>query len=162
MTDIDRNHLRYAYRFALSHSDDEHTKNGAVLVLEDGNIAYGANRFPRGVSTAGRLDRPTKYDYIIHAEQDAIVRCALRGVCSYGATLYAPWVPCLKCAQLIIQAGIVHVIGHHEMHARGNARWDDEIARAVAMLQEADVLYERVAGVVGDCTNLFDGQEWAP
>ena len=46
----------------------------------------------------------------IHAETNAVVNCARNGVSTLGATLYCTMTPCVTCAMMIIQAGIVKVI----------------------------------------------------
>lgn len=46
----------------------------------------------------------------IHAEANAIVWAARVGVATEGAQLYTTHMPCLACAQLIINAGIVSVM----------------------------------------------------
>lgn len=46
----------------------------------------------------------------IHAEQNAIVQAALHGVNIQGATLYVTNQPCVVCAKMLINAGIVEII----------------------------------------------------
>jgi dCMP deaminase len=46
----------------------------------------------------------------VHAEQNAIIQCALHGVSSRGATLYVTHSPCTICAKMLINAGIVRVV----------------------------------------------------
>jgi dCMP deaminase len=45
----------------------------------------------------------------VHAEANAIAFAAKHGVATNGADLFTTLAPCLVCAQLIINAGIVHV-----------------------------------------------------
>lgn len=48
----------------------------------------------------------------IHAEANAISWAARQGVKTLGATLYTTMMPCRKCAQLILSAGIIRVYYH--------------------------------------------------
>jgi dCMP deaminase len=47
---------------------------------------------------------------VLHAEANAITKVARSGNSSEGATLYVTASPCIECAKLIIQAGIVRVV----------------------------------------------------
>jgi dCMP deaminase len=163
MDDRTRTFLRLAYTYAASNSDDQETKNGAVLVCGGEVEVFGANRFPDGVAvTPERLQRPEKYEYIIHAEQDAIIQAAKNGIATQGLEMFCPWVPCTKCAQLIIQAGIKRVVAHKRAHDKTNERWTASIDKAVAMLEEAGVEYVRADGEIGGVAHLFAGEWWKP
>lgn len=52
-----------------------------------------------------------------HAEQNAINNAAREGVSVMGGTLYCKMLPCYKCAQSIINSGIVRVIAKKDYHA---------------------------------------------
>lgn len=47
---------------------------------------------------------------VLHAESNAITKCARSGRASEGATIYITHSPCLSCAKLIIQSGIKRVV----------------------------------------------------
>ena len=47
---------------------------------------------------------------VLHAESNAISKLAKSTQSSDGATLYATCSPCLDCAKLIIQCGIIRVV----------------------------------------------------
>ena len=53
----------------------------------------------------------------IHAEQNAIVQAAKKGMAIEGATLYCRMTPCRVCAMLIINAGITKVYCERKYHA---------------------------------------------
>ena len=63
---------------------------GAVIVSPSRQIvATGFNGLPRGIEDRPeRLERPVKYDLIVHAEMNAIVQCARNGVTPVGSTIY--------------------------------------------------------------------------
>lgn len=46
----------------------------------------------------------------VHGEQNAIINCARNGISTLGTTLYSTMTPCVVCAKMIIQAGIVKVV----------------------------------------------------
>lgn len=46
----------------------------------------------------------------LHAEQNVIVQAALHGVTIRGATVYCTHQPCVLCAKMLINAGIVRIV----------------------------------------------------
>lgn len=91
-------------------SHDEQTKVGCVIVGEDNRIlSTGYNGFPRGFPDEQLpKNRPDKYNWIIHAEENAITSAYLRDL--RAATLYCTHSPCLGCAKLILSSGIKKII----------------------------------------------------
>ena len=47
---------------------------------------------------------------VMHAESNAITKCAKYGKATLGSTIYITHTPCIECAKLIIQAGIKRVV----------------------------------------------------
>ena len=110
-TDWDRRFLELA-SVVGSWSKDPSTKVGAVIVNENKQIvSMGYNGFPRGVKDDYRLkNRETKYDLIVHAEANAILKVAKSTQSTEGATLYQTLSPCKDCSKLIYQSGIKRVV----------------------------------------------------
>jgi dCMP deaminase len=149
---LDVFYLGIAFIQALQ-SPDTSTQNGAVLVSADDRkiLGYGCNRLPDGVEVNdARLERPAKYRFTEHAERNAIYHAAQQGNATLGTTLYVPWYACADCGRAIIQAGIKRVVGHdcyrqwyesdgEELNDPNRMSWDDSIADAVTMMQEAGV-----------------------
>jgi deoxycytidylate deaminase len=52
----------------------------------------------------------TEYGRMVHAEMDAILGCARRGISCKDATLFSTTFPCHNCAKHIIASGIKHVV----------------------------------------------------
>ena len=53
----------------------------------------------------------------LHAEQNVIIQAAMHGVITKGSTLYCTNHPCVICAKMIINAGIVRIVirdGYHD------------------------------------------------
>lgn len=114
-------------------SKDPSTKVGAVIVNSDKKIVtLGYNGFPRNVRDDHRLQtREIKYDLIVHAEANAIIhaRESLR-----DCTIYTmPFMPCSKCAGLIIQAGIKRVVSVE----CDNGRWNGNFRLSKDIMTEA-------------------------
>jgi dCMP deaminase len=140
-------------------SHDPVTQNGAVLVPLQGYVAVARNCIPSGVHvTPGRLERPTKYDYVEHAERSAIYTAARIGTPTAGARLYCPWFACADCGRAIICAGIKEVVGHVKSRAATPDHWTASIVLAEAMLREAGVSMRWLAEDLG-VTIRFDGGE---
>jgi dCMP deaminase len=158
MTDID--YLREACRYAVQHSHDKETQNGAVLVTSRQTI-YAANCVPTGVARLEhRLARPFKYDFVEHAERAAIYKAASMGIPTAGGTLYCPWFACTDCARAIVMAGVREVVGLIALRNATPGRWLLRVEMAEMMLKEARVSQRLFADTVG-VTIRFDGREFS-
>lgn len=90
---------------------------GAILVMDRRIVSIGYNGSPVGAPHCTELgcDLPANNheagcQRAIHAESNAIAWAARHGQTTLGTTLYCTHGPCLKCAQLILQAGITRVV----------------------------------------------------
>jgi dCMP deaminase len=86
---------------------------GAVVVKDKRILTTGYNGAPRGLPhclEVGCLMVDGHCVRTIHAEQNALLQGALHGVALAGSTIYVTHQPCLNCAKMIINAGIVRVI----------------------------------------------------
>jgi dCMP deaminase len=123
------NLTKWDYRFlrlakeVSSWSRDPSTKVGAVIVNPEKHVvSLGFNGFPSYMQDDFSLyaDREEKYSRIVHGEINALV-LARRDV--YGCTLYTwPFLPCDRCAVIMIQAGIRRVVAPTPL-ADQAARW---------------------------------------
>ncbi len=151
------NYLKEACRIARNESHDPRTHVGAILVSKRGVPVWAANTFPPGVfRTLSRLEPPSKYKFMEHAERNAIYAAASAGICTHSATLYAPWFSCADCARGIICAGIAEVVGLASLRAATPERWERDILTAEQMLQEAGVATRWLAGTVGESIRFDD------
>jgi len=137
-TPWDRRFLELADHIA-GWSKDPSRGVGAIIVTEDRRIcATGYNGLPSGVADRpDRLERPTKYDLICHAEVNAIVQCARHGVSCVGSTIYTTFFPCNTCTLAIIQAGIDRVVSW--VPAEGDEHWEESFSTSRELLDEAGV-----------------------
>lgn len=83
---------------------------GALLVKDRMIISDGFNGTPAGFENECEDENFATKPYVLHAEANAITKIAKSGNNSNGATLYITDAPCIECAKLIIQAGIVRVV----------------------------------------------------
>jgi deoxycytidylate deaminase len=70
----------------------------SVLAVLDGNIEISG------------LNDITEYGRVVHAEMDAILGCARRGISCRDAVLFSTTFPCHNCAKHIIASGIKKVL----------------------------------------------------
>lgn len=112
---------------------------GAVIVSPAKQVvATGFNGLPRGIEDRpDRLERPAKYELVVHAELNAIIQCARNGVSPLGCGLYSSFFPCVGCAIAIVQAGIAAVVTYRP--SRGDEHWLDSIEKSRTVLAEAGV-----------------------
>lgn len=128
-------------------SDDPNTKLGAIIVSPDNNIiSIGYNGLPRGIEpTELNTTRPTKYDYMEHAESNAILNCVRNSIAiPQRSKLYVQMVPCVTCTRAIIQAGIGEVIIGNTVSS--NPKWEEDWATSNTMLTEAGIKWNQING----------------
>lgn len=106
---FDRRYLRMA-RIWAENSYCIRRKVGALIVKEKMIISDGYNGTPTGFENICEEQDGSTKAYVLHAEANAITKVAKTGNSSDGATLYITASPCLECAKLIIQSGIIRVI----------------------------------------------------
>lgn len=134
MRNFDSTYMKSAYLWA-ENSYARRAKVGAVIIKNGQMISNGFNGTPSGFENECEevvgcecielcphkncnkdvcLDCPhallkTK-SYVLHAEANAITKCAKTNTSSEGATIYVTLSPCIECAKLILQAGITRVV----------------------------------------------------
>lgn len=135
---------RYLMGFAehAATKSKDSTKVGAALVGPDGEVRLTAyNGPPRGVQDLPeRFERPAKYKYVVHGEQNLIAFAARAGIPTEGCSVYCTHFPCSGCTKSLIQAGIIAVYygpGKTSMPA-------EEFEAAEVMFREAGVDVEAV------------------
>ena len=83
---------------------------GALIVKDRMIISDGYNGTPSGFENECEDEDNRSKPYVLHAEANAITKVAKSNNSSEGATLYITASPCMDCAKLIIQAGIIRVV----------------------------------------------------
>lgn len=89
-------------------------KVGAIIVKNDSIIAVGYNGTPRGFNNKCEDCNGMTKKEVIHAELNAVLKCARDGISCEGATLYTTLSPCIDCAKMLVQSGIKTIIYERE------------------------------------------------
>ena len=114
---------------------------GAVIVQDRHLVASGYNGAPRGLPHCEdlggclreKMGIPSGERHelcrALHAEQNAIIQAARYGIDISGSSIYVTTQPCVTCAKMIINAGIVEIVYTNP--------YDDELA--LSLLAEAGI-----------------------
>jgi len=98
---------------------------GCVLVRDNRIIATGHNGALAGLNHCIDVGCMIENDHCVratHAEQNAVIQCALHGTSSRGATCFTTHFPCVACAKILIGAGVDRVV---YLHDYANGRGDE-------------------------------------
>ena len=96
-------------------------QTGAVLVKDRRILATGYNGTPAGLRHCEEVGCLREQRSIasgshhelcrgIHAEQNAVIQAAKHGITIDGATAYTTHQPCVLCAKILINAGVVDIV----------------------------------------------------
>lgn len=124
---------------------------GTVIALDGRVLSTGYNGAPTGIQHCEHVNVTSSNESAgcetaVHAEANAIAFAAKHGVAIAGSTLYTTLAPCLKCAQLIINTGIVRVVigkvyrDHSGAHMLGSL--------GIHVTSASGVSFARLAGYV--------------
>lgn len=94
---------------------------GAVLVKDKRILATGYNGVPAGLAHCEKVGCLREQRKIasgshhelcrgIHAEQNAVIQAAKHGIAIDGATVYCTHQPCVLCAKILLNAGVVDIV----------------------------------------------------
>jgi dCMP deaminase len=130
-------------------SKDPSTKVSCIAVSEEHHSLLSTfNGFAIGVKdnimeVAERYERPLKYSFILHAEQNLVSLAARHGIRLKSCTVYIGWHPCNVCANLLIQAGVRQIVidGDSKEYndQRLQERWKESVEIASTLFSEAKV-----------------------
>ncbi len=119
-------------------------KVGAVLVRDKHILTTGFNGAPAGMSHCleigcirdkRNIASGTRHEICraVHAEQNAVIQCALHGVSSQDSTIYVTHQPCTICTKILINAGVKRIVYKEA--------YPDEFAQK--LIEEAGVVLEQ-------------------
>lgn len=83
----------------------ERLQVGCLLVADNRIVSQGYNGYLPGCAHRSVI-RDGHEQATVHAEQNAVVDCAKRGVSCDGCTAYITHYPCIICCRLLLAAGI--------------------------------------------------------
>ncbi len=119
---------------------------GAVVVKEKRVLTTGYNGAPKGlrhcaevgcVRTQNNIESGTRHELCrgVHAEQNAVIQAAYFGASIKDASIYTTNFPCVMCAKILVNAGIIEVIYKDE--------YEDPLSKAI--MNESMVVVRRHA-----------------
>jgi dCMP deaminase len=124
-------------------SKDPSTQVGACIVNDQNHIVgTGYNGMPKGTVDSDAMWQKdgdyfeTKYPYVVHAEQNAILNTSAS---IRGARIYVSLFPCHECAKYIIQSGIDEVVYMEDKYAE-----TDSVKASKKMLDAAEVTCRQI------------------
>lgn len=110
---LDKVYLRMTKEWATL-SSAIRLKVGCLVVKDGQIISNGYNGTPTGWPDNVCEDiidgKLVTHDYVIHAEQNALMKLARYGNSGENSTFYLTHNPCILCAKHMIQAGIIRVV----------------------------------------------------
>ena len=83
----------------------ERLQVGCLLVNENRIVSQGYNGFLPGCPHES-IVRDNHEQATLHAEQNALMDCAKRGVSCNGCTAYITHYPCIICTRLLLAGGV--------------------------------------------------------
>jgi dCMP deaminase len=136
--------MRLSYECAAK-SKDPSTKFGAVFVRNNQPIVFGFNGIPEGVEDRfERLQKPEKYDWVVHAETNGIGGAAKEGIATKNSTMYVSAWPCAPCAGLMVRSGVKKVVLHDpavQVFKKVSPKWNNRIPETIFKEAGVEVVY---------------------
>lgn len=150
MKDQEKLFMKIAYLFGEKSTCDR-AKVGCVIVKDGRIISTGFNgslsKHPH-CDDVGHLLVEGHCIRTIHAEQNALMFCARKGISVEGAEAYITHNPCVHCLKLLIQAGIKKVYYSERYRIEENP-----FNSAIAM-EQINILGKRVKDAISFISSL--------
>ena len=110
---LDKYYMSLALRVAeLSHG--RRAKVGACLITDNDVTILSCNGLPKQLGNTLETvedDGSLKsLSYVVHAETNAVLKCAKEGVSVSGATIFVTLSPCSSCASMLASCGVKRVV----------------------------------------------------
>lgn len=127
-------YMDIAERFAEV-SECQRLKVGAIVVKNGSILAHGWNGTPSGFKTnVCELEDGSTSPFVLHAEQNILVKMAKSTESIEGAELFCTHSPCPECSKLLAQSGVKKVYFKYEYR----------ITDGIDILEELGVEVEKV------------------
>lgn len=144
--DWDSYFLLLAYCVSLR-SDDFFIKHGAVIINSAKHIiGTGYNNTIRGadLSVIEPENRDLRRNFMVHAEENAILNSIVNPLNIGGATLYCTGLPCNNCLQRIINFGITRVVYSIEessiLHNEESQKMREQLVKMSGIVVEQKII----------------------
>ena len=95
-------------------------KVGSCLVTASDITVMGTNGLPKALGNEleykeysdglGGGNWLVTKEEVVHSELNCVLKCAKEGVSTVGATVYVTLSPCVKCAAMLVTAGVERVV----------------------------------------------------
>lgn len=136
-------------------SHDIHTQHGCVITDRNNRIlGVGYNGFPRGLDDSKLpTSRPEKYDWMVHAERNALSNCIVR---PDNGIAYVTGQSCCDCIMALWQEGVSKVVmanshGTVQFDAKAQKIFDTFVEMSQIEIQKIDTNLDwlkQLAGVL--------------
>ena len=122
-------------------SKDPNTTVGAMFIAPRSFqiLSMGYNGFPRGIDEKlpERWERPKKYDYVVHAEQNGICNACRHGTPLEKSIAFVTMFPCKECAKALIQVGVQTIVT--SIPDLTNQKWGLDFKLSIEMFDESGI-----------------------
>lgn len=133
-SNLKKAYMDIAERFSQV-SECARLKVGAIIVKNGSILAHGWNGTPSGFKTnVCELEDGTTSPFVLHAEQNVLVKMAKSTESIEGAELFCTHSPCPECSKLLAQSGVKKVYYKHSYR----------ITEGIDVLKELGVDVEQV------------------
>ena len=132
-------YFRKLTELTATRSTCERLHVGCILVKNNRIVSQGYNGFLSGCSHVSHIIDGHEVA-TIHAEQNAIVDCAKRGVSCDNCTAYITHYPCLNCAKILLSGGIKEILYINDYHNNDLVqKFCDEMGCIIRKLTDTDI-----------------------
>ena len=129
-------------KVASQRSHDIHTQHGCVITDRQNRIlGMGYNGFPRDLDDSKLpTSRPEKYDWMVHAERNALSNCIVR---PNNGVAYVTGQCCNDCIMALWQEGVSKVVmmnshGTHQFDANAQKIFDTFVSMSRINIEYID------------------------
>jgi len=138
-------YMGLAFWIASKSKDPDTQVGGLIVSAANRPLGWGYNGPPQQIRDEDiDWSRPEKYDWVEHAEENAIDHS--RGMDLTGSTLYVIASPCKNCMRKIVKAGIRRVVYFPIKPSEGSSINQTQISKSEEIAHAGHVQLERFKG----------------
>jgi dCMP deaminase len=155
--------------YANIFSDDPDTTVGAIFIDKNYRIlSIGCNHSPyimklniTSDQNKNKYIKPSKYNWIEHAERNAIFNALNNGISLNNSICITTLVPCIDCTKAIISSGVSKVYTF-KPNINDNTWLSQFNNTSKLLLDRANILYEFIDITLNDIKNNISIKGWEP